>query len=96
LTHIYSSSSGYDYENVWWKDGLTFGCTGCGRCCQNEGEVWFDTDEVYDLCELLNMSHEQVLDRYAESIITGWVKVKSKDASDTACVFLGKNNNCII
>lgn len=77
-----------DTETVWWKDGLTFGCTGCGRCCQNEGEVWFDTDEFYELCQNLKMPFTEALDKYSESVIGGWIKMKSKDESDTACVFL--------
>jgi hypothetical protein len=27
------------HVSAFWKEGLMFKCTGCGRCCQNDGEV---------------------------------------------------------
>lgn len=80
----------------WWskdREGLTFGCTGCGRCCQNEGVVWLDTDEFAELCDSLQLTHEQVLDTYTDEIMSGWVKLKNKPGPNAAldsdrCIFL--------
>lgn len=82
--------------DTWWKEknGLQFSCTSCGRCCQNDGEVWFDTDEFYDLCKLLNMTFENAIDTYTESISSGWIKMKNKipnGVDDDQCVFLDKD-----
>ena len=87
-------------EKVWWaekENPMTFSCTGCGRCCQNEGEVWFNSDEFADLVRYKNMPAEEVLDTYSDEVLNGWVKMKNKkiDASITGrdvetegCIFL--------
>jgi len=85
-------------KSKWWSsdEGLTFGCTGCGRCCQNDGVVWLDTDEFADLCYSLKLSHEEVLDKYSDQIMSGWVKLKNKPAEKGAdeadrCIFLDED-----
>ena len=82
----------------WWsgaldEEGVKFGCTGCGRCCQNDGVVWLDTDEFADLCESLKMKPDDVLDRYTEEVMSGWVKLKNKpdtlsQTGNDRCIFL--------
>lgn len=80
-------------REIWWENGLKFGCTACGRCCQNEGEVWLDDDEFADLALYLQESPLAVLDRYSENLISGWVKMKSNLSDDpklsNRCIFLG-------
>lgn len=80
-------------SEVWWKDGLKFACTACGRCCQNEGEVWLDTDEFADLSTNLNEAPEAVLEKYTEKTMSGWVKLKNQISDDPKihdrCIFLG-------
>lgn len=80
-------------SEVWWKDGLKFGCTACGRCCQNEGEVWLDADEFADLSTNLNETPEAVLEKYTEKTMSGWVKLKNQISDDPKindrCIFLG-------
>ena len=80
----------------WQTEGLQFGCTGCGRCCQTEGEVWFDTDEFYDLAIHLNIPFQTALDQYTSTITGGWVKLKNKfidDIENDQCVFLCNDDN---
>lgn len=78
----------------WWKDGLSFKCTGCGRCCMNEGEVWLDSDEFHDLCIALCMSPKAAADAYVEQVVSGWVRLKNKPVAAAAqvngsgCIFL--------
>lgn len=67
-----------------WSDGLRFSCTGCGRCCQTEGDVWLDANEFRSLVSSLGLPPEDVLDIYAEDVIAGWVKLKSKDTITAA------------
>ena len=86
--------------DVWWKDGLNFKCTGCGKCCQNEGEVWLDVDEFSDLCSSLKMPHKEVMERYVDRVKGNWIMLKSKgddanplttspsSSSASQCVFL--------
>ena len=85
-------------KDPWWRDGLKFGCTACGRCCQNEGEVWMDSDEFADLTLHLQKSPLAVLNEYVEMVENGWVKIKSgdrvrKDGNllDDRCIFLGED-----
>jgi Fe-S-cluster containining protein len=77
--------------NIHWENGLKFGCTGCGKCCQNDGEVWFDSDEFAELADHLNLSHNDVLDQYSEKVMSGWVKIKNKVVQDN----LGSADRCI-
>lgn len=65
--------------SVWWRDGVDFKCTGCGKCCMNEGEVWLDIDEFHDLAEYLNLTFSATIDKYVENIQSNWVKLKSQD-----------------
>lgn len=82
-------------SDVWWKEGLKFGCTACGRCCQNEGEVWLDSDEFADLSSNLKEEPKIVLDKYAEKTMSGWVKLKNQVSDDPKindrCIFLGED-----
>jgi len=64
-----------------WSNGLSFGCTGCGKCCQNDGEAWLDTDEFVDLVDFLQLSQEEVLDKYIDKIMGGWVRLQNKVSS---------------
>jgi Fe-S-cluster containining protein len=90
--------------NAHWSGGLKFSCTGCGKCCQNEGEVWFDTDEFADLVTSLNLSAKDVLAIYVEEVKSGWVKLKSKRAkvgtdevAIERCIFLSNDGkSCTI
>jgi Fe-S-cluster containining protein len=79
------------FQDKWWEEGLPFTCTGCGKCCQNDGEVWFNTDEFYDLSLLLDKAFEDTINEYMETISFGWLKAKNKISNDghDSCVFLG-------
>lgn len=79
-----SLSNSPDSADPFWSDGLRFSCTGCGRCCQTEGEVWLDANEFRSLVSSLGLPSEDVLDIYAEDVIAGWVKLKSKEAITAA------------
>jgi hypothetical protein len=62
-----------ELDESFWKDGLQFGCTGCGRCCQNEGEVWLNSDEFHDLVDTLKLPADDVVDVYIDEV-NGWVR----------------------
>ena len=79
-------------SDVWWKEGLKFGCTACGRCCQNDGEVWLDADEFADLSNNLKETPKAVLEKYSEKTMSGWIKLKNQISDDPKindrCIFL--------
>lgn len=33
-------------NDYWYKDGVRFKCTECGKCCKTRGDVWLNPDEV--------------------------------------------------
>ncbi len=87
----------------WWaekSEGLKFKCTECGKCCQNEGEVWMDPAEFSAVAAFLNISIKSLLLNYSEQIVGGWAKMTNKkDASGNPdkCIFLGADRkSCTI
>lgn len=83
-------------QETWWRDGLNFGCTGCGKCCQNDGDVWFDIDEFADLCKYLNLSPEDTIEKYGDFVKGSFIRMKSKKdlsayGGDDSCIFLGED-----
>lgn len=77
-------------SNAWFNNGLKFSCTACGKCCQMDGEVWMDMDEMVLTSEHLNISHQLFLNQYTDTIMSGWVKLKNKVNTDGTdrCIFL--------
>ena len=83
-------------SDTFWKDkGVKFGCTGCGLCCANDGEVWFDTEEFNNLANHLKLPPEDVLSFYAAEVQSGWVKLKDKEKANPndleQCIFLDQD-----
>ena len=40
----------------WFEDGLNFNCTGCGKCCKVDGDVWLAPEEVDSIMSHLGYS----------------------------------------
>ena len=40
----------------WFEDGLYFNCTGCGKCCKVDGDVWLAPEEVDSIMSHLGYS----------------------------------------
>lgn len=87
----------------WWagnREGLKFKCTECGKCCQNEGEVWMDPAEFSAVAAYLNISIKSLLLNYSEQIVGGWAKMTNKkdtSGNPDKCIFLGEDRkSCTI
>lgn len=54
----------------WYKDGLRFACTQCGRCCSgpNPGHVWVDQGEIQALADATSLSFDDFARRYVRQI----------------------------
>ena len=82
----------------WWSQGsggLHFKCTGCGRCCLNDGEVWMDAGEFTDVADFKNVSLIDLMNEYTEIVSGGWAKMKSYVSpitNEDKCIFLDKDN----
>ena len=71
----------------WYADGVRFGCTESGRCCQNHGEfnsVYFTKREERALADHLEISLRELRARYLKRE-DGYRVARSKD---DACIFL--------
>jgi uncharacterized protein len=54
--------------SVWYADGLSFTCTGCGGCCRGEGYVWMSPPEIEALAGFLELSTAEFGRRYLRRI----------------------------
>ena len=52
----------------WYREGLQFGCTGCGACCRKAGYVWLGKADVARLADHLGLSIEDFRARYTEEV----------------------------
>jgi len=44
-------------DQLWYQDGLRFGCRQCGRCCIGEpGFVWVDEEEITAMAAQLGLN----------------------------------------
>lgn len=72
-------------ESAWWREGLSFTCLGCGRCCRGEpGAVWVSEEEEKKIAEWLDISLS-VFRVYYETRRWGPPSLKEKQAGE--CVF---------
>ena len=55
-----------DKKTPWYGAGLHFKCTCCGNCCSGPGEgvIWITKPEIEFLAEFLQLSVEEVHEKY--------------------------------
>ncbi len=76
----------------WYKDGLKFGCTGCGDCCRGPGGyVWISIAEAEALADALGMEFENFTRSMLRKTITGLALVDDRDGN---CPLLGPDGRC--
>jgi len=84
-------------EEPWYKAGLRFECTGCGRCCTGApGHVWVSDDEIVAMAQLLNLSLAEFGRQYLRQI-NGRYALLERPLSPTEydCIFL-KDKKCSV
>lgn len=55
----------------WYRDGLSFSCTRCGRCCGGApGFVWVTDEEIRIAAQSLEISAEEFTRRYTRRLGT--------------------------
>jgi Fe-S-cluster containining protein len=79
----------------WYKDGLRFQCTECGKCCTGSpGFVWVSEDEMAAMAAFLNISLELFKRKYVRRRGNHYALVeKKKQNGDYDCIFL-KDKKC--
>ena len=56
-------------ESPWYEGGMDFTCTQCGNCCSGPpGFVWITRDEIVRLAEHLEMTPEDVVEKYCRMV----------------------------
>lgn len=76
----------------WYKDGLRFSCTGCGKCCTGGPGYAFVTDEeIEQMAEYLKISPEDFCRRYVRFAQGQYALLEKWPHYD--CIFL-KDNQC--
>ncbi len=79
----------------WYKDGLRFKCTECGKCCTGSpGNVWVSEQEMSSISKLLNISIELFKRKYVRQRNNRFALIEKKSQNND-CIFL-KDNKCLI
>lgn len=56
-------------KDVWYKKGVRFSCTQCGRCCTGpEGFVWVNNNEIKKIAQYLNISIEELKEKHTHLV----------------------------
>lgn len=79
----------------WYKEGLKFKCTECGKCCTgSKGFVWITEDEMAGMAKELNISLDLFKRRYVRQRDNRYALVEKKtENNEFACIFL-KDKKC--
>ena len=79
----------------WFKDGLRFDCTQCGKCCGGApGYCWVSDAEIVALAERLGMSEAAFRNRYTRTVPGRGISLTEKVNYD--CVFYDKKQGCTV
>jgi uncharacterized protein len=79
----------------WYKEGLRFQCTECGKCCTGgPGYVWITEEEIVEMAEFLNISPDVFKKTYVRRKDNRYALIEKK-SQNYDCVFL-KDKKCSI
>jgi hypothetical protein len=74
-------------EEPWYKEGLRFDCTQCGKCCTGSpGYVWVNEEEIARMAEFLKISPGEFRKKYTRQAYGRVSLIEDKRTYD--CVFL--------
>ncbi len=82
-------------DGPWYRDGLSFRCTGCGNCCTGgPGFVWVDDAEIAAIAEYLDKPVGEIRLMYCRPVRN---RVSLNEYANGDCVFFdAENRNCTI
>ena len=72
----------------WYRDGLRFGCTRCGRCCVGHGSVRVSDAEIEALAERLGLAPDEFRAACTRPLRGGEISLRER--RDGSCVFYSK------
>ncbi|MBI5505251.1 MAG: YkgJ family cysteine cluster protein [Deltaproteobacteria bacterium] len=80
------SAAGVAADASWYRDGLRFACTSCGRCCTgHQGYVWVSAGEAVALAEHLGLELDDFGRHYLRRV---GMRLALLDGAGGDCVFL--------
>lgn len=81
----------------WYKDGLKFKCTECGKCCTGApGYVWLTPQEMQNIADLLDIPLDTFKKKYTRQSGNRYSLTEKKSFNnENDCVFL-KDKKCTI
>lgn len=75
-------------DDLWYKDGLRFQCTECGKCCTGgAGFVWVSLEEMQKMADFLGISLQQFKRQYVRQRNNRYALVE-KRGQEKPCIFL--------
>lgn len=79
----------------WYKEGLRFKCTECGKCCTGPaGFVWITVEEMISMAASLNITLEMFKRKYTRVRGNRYALVEKKSKGGKfECIFL-KDKKC--
>jgi Fe-S-cluster containining protein len=81
-------------DDVWYKEGLRFKCTGCGQCCTGApGYTWVSEKEIVEISAHLKLSVKDFSQRYLR-YVDGKYSLRENPVNYD-CIFL-KEKKCQI
>lgn len=73
------------------KTGLQFECQGCGGCCEGPGGyVWINEEEIQNIAQKLEISHEEFCKKYTRIVFNHLALIDNYRGD---CIFL-KDKRC--
>lgn len=83
-----------DASDPWYREGLAFECTRCGKCCTGEpGFVWINDEELAALAKFLDEPLNEVTKLYTR---TARGKRTLREKSNNDCVFYDRKKGCTV
>ena len=77
----------------WYREGLKFGCTGCGDCCTGApGYVWVNKSEIAALAAAIGIGIEEFEHRYVR--LVGIRKSLIEFANGDCVFFHSESHTC--
>lgn len=79
----------------WYRDGLRFSCTRCGKCCKGgPGKLRIGPEEIAVLARRLGLGDAEFRRRYVRRLHDGTLSVRQRWS--WACVFYREGEGCTV
>ena len=84
-----------DASLPWYKDGLRFQCTECGKCCTgSSGFIWVSEEEIAAMADFLHICVATFKIKYIRRRDNRYALVEKKSQNND-CIFL-KDKKCLV